>query len=236
VAFAWDLYIDGKEYNLQIDEMPNGKDSVRVNGRIVAKPMEKDEQECRISIGGRPHIITRSGDSYLVSEDQTAMAAERNRELGRMALARTRETPLPMMKSSGVKPMMIIWIVAVLAIGGLFLYAVTASSTTKVARNRVQLMLNEMKSGKDVEMQFAIGYWAMNQRVLDNATMSWASDKFDKWRREGDFYGKAFSNIEIVDAEELKGEQNPTVLVTFKVDGAQYKVRVPKGQPISWAN
>ena len=234
MAFTWDLYVDGQEYNLLIEELPNGKESIRVNGRIVARPMEKNEQECPITVAGKAFIVRRGqSGGFQVVEDPKAAAFARTQSAAKHALARSADSPLPMVKSGLSRQVMVIWGVAVALIAMMLIYA-TGPNYEKIAKMRMQNVLHEMKTGKNAEMQFAVGYWAMNQRVIDQNTMNWASDGFDKWRGEKDLYAKAFTNYEVTKSELVKGEKNPTAIVTFKIEGTEYRVRVPNGQPIKW--
>ena len=42
---SWDLFVNGADYSVSVERMPNGKDAIRVNGRIAAKPMEPGDAE-----------------------------------------------------------------------------------------------------------------------------------------------------------------------------------------------
>ena len=233
---SWDLFINGADYSVSVERMPNGKDAIRVNGRIAAKPMEPGDAESALSVGGKPYIIRRRGaDEFDVIEDKSGMAAERSRSTARAVLAHAGEAPLPMVRKSALKTPAIGWGVAVVMVGILVVYAM-GPGYAKLAASRVDQILHDMMSGRDTEMQFSVTRWAKNKRVLDASEMSWASDHFDKWRHEKDLYGKPFSRYAIVKSELLKEEKTPTAIVTFTIEEKEYKVRVPKDLPISWEN
>jgi hypothetical protein len=71
VLASWDLFVDGKLYTVSVERMPNGKDSIRVNGRIAAQPMGSEEQEREVSVGGTPHIVRRAdADGFQIAVDE----------------------------------------------------------------------------------------------------------------------------------------------------------------------
>ena len=138
-----------------------------------------------------------------------------------------------MLKSSMIRMPVIAWGAVVLLAVALIFFA-TGPGYEKVAGQRVDKILHDMMSGRDAEMQFSVTLWAKNKRVLDSTEMNWASDHFDRWRRDKDIYGKPFSRYAIVKSELLKEEKIPTAIVTFTIEDKEYKVRVPKDLPISW--
>ena len=230
---SWDLFVNGQDYNVSVERMPNGKDAIRVNGRIAAKPMESGEAECAVSVGGIPYTVRRHGEEFEVFEDPLAKAADRNRSTANAVLAHSPDSPLPMLKSSILKMPAIGWGVVVVLAAVMIFYAM-GPGYEKLAAQRVDQILHDMPSGKSTEMQFSVGLWAKNKRVLDSQEMSWASDHFDRWRQEKDLYNHPFSKYAIVKSELVKEEKVPTAIVTFTIDDKEYKVRVPKDLPISW--
>jgi hypothetical protein len=50
---------------------------------------------------------------------------------------------------------------------------------------------------------------------------------------EKNFYRKV-GDYKMVSSTEIKGEKVPTAIVTFILEGTQYRVRVPKDLPITW--
>jgi len=55
----------------------------------------------------------------------------------------------------------------------------------------------------------------------------------DRWCQKKDLYRKV-GEFETLDAEIVEGEATPTAIVHFKLEGNEYRVRVPKDLPISW--
>jgi hypothetical protein len=237
MANSWDLSIDGTLYVVTIERTPNGKDSVRVNGRIAAKPIDQAEEEQTFSVGGQPYIVRRIGkESFEILEDDWATAPQRAKSTADAALTHASDSPLPMAKQAATTLPLIGWGAVVAMLGLVLLYAARGKSYERVASDRVLEVLENMKSGRNVEMQFAVTIWTKNKRRLDLQEMSWGSDHFDRWRQEKGLYQKAFTKFEIISSEMVKGQSIPTAIVTFKIEGDLYKVRVPKDLPISWEN
>lgn len=234
---TWDLFVDGTLYTVSVERMPNGKDSIRVNGRIAAQPMGSDDQERELSVGGTPHIVRRAGtDGFQIAVDERADVKRRTQATAKAVLAHAADSPLPMVKSQAPGWLPVAGWAAVVAIVAIVLVYATGPSYKKQAATRMQQVLHEMQSGKDAEMQFAVCLWAMNVRVLDLQSMSVASDHFDKWRQAKNLYGRAFTRYKIVSSEEVKDQKVPTAIVTFTIEDEQYKVRVPERREISWEN
>jgi hypothetical protein len=217
--------------------MPNGKDAIRINGRIAARPMEPGDAECCISIAGIPYTVTRRGkDAFEIIEDPLASAQARNRSMANAAMAKSPRSAVPMRKSSVLTMPVLAW-GSVVVLAAAMIYFAAGPSYDKLAGQRVDQILHEMMSGRGAEMQLAITLWVKNKRVLETTDMlALASDQFDRWRREKDLYNKPFSRYAIVKTELLKDEKIPTAIVTFTIEDKEYKVRVPKDLPISWEN
>jgi hypothetical protein len=234
---SWKIDVDGREHVVTIERGQNQKDVVRVNGRVAAKPLGPEETERGISVGGAPYIINRLGpDSYDLVQDEWAMAPQRSREAANHVLAHTRETPLAAVKSSAASFIPIIgWAAVVAVIGLMMLYAV-GDNYEELAGKRMKQILTEMQTagGDDMKMQLAITLWAKNRRQLDTQELSWASEHFDKFLREKDLYNRVFTNYEVVESKEVEGANPQAAIVTFKIEGKEYRVRVPKDTPISW--
>lgn len=109
----------------------------------------------------------------------------------------------------------------------------------QLAAKRVENMLNGMKeggTGVGLPAQTAMCLWAANKVVItDRDLLTWASDNFDKWRREKKLYRK-IDSYAIVKAEmvPLSAKDKPVARVVFDVEGKNYTVEVPKDQPIRW--
>ena len=235
VLASWDLFVNGHDYSVTVERMPNGKDAIRVNGRIAAKPMDPADAQCVLTIGGVPHTISRRGkDQFEIEEDPLAMAQERTRDTANTILARSGQAAVTARKSSPITAPMIGWGIVVL-VAGLLIFWAKGPSYDKLAADRVDKILHDMQSGKESEMQFSVTLWFKNKRVLDQTDMNIASSHFDHWRQAKGIYGKPFSSYKIEKSEMVKGETNPTAIVTFTIDGTEYKVKVPKDDEISWA-
>ena len=232
---SWDLFINGHDYSVTVERLPNGRDAVRINGRIAAKPLDPGDAECCVSIGGVPHTLHRRGkDEFEIVEDPLAHSQVRTQSTAKAVLAHASDSPLPFLKSAVFRGPMVAWTLVVI-VAGLLIFWAKGPSYEKLASERVDKILHDMMSGKELEMQFSVGLWFKNRRVLDQTDMNIGSNHFDHWRREKGIYGKPFSTYKIVGSDLVKEEKNPTAIVTFTIEDQQYKVRVPKDDEISWA-
>ena len=104
-------------------------------------------------------------------------------------------------------------------------------------KTRVTNVLTGMSegTGAGLKQQTAMAMWAKNKfTISDNQELNWASDNFDKWRRAKKLY-RPFSGFEITEVEVLEDVEPPTAMVTFVIEGKDYKVKVIDGRPIEWA-
>jgi len=230
---SWEIELDGATHAITVERSEAGKDVIRVDGRVAAKPLNADENERYISVAGWSYVVRRDKDDFEldVADEQTART-ETNR-LGQAVLAQSKAAPISAKKSSGIIGKIIVWGSVVGAVV-MLMVMLQPPSYEKVARARVHHILDEMKSGNGAEMQFAISLWSRNVKQMDNVEYGIASDKFDKWRREKELYNKGFTKFEITSSKVLKDEAVPTAIIGFSLDGVEYTVRVPDKQPISW--
>jgi hypothetical protein len=233
---TWDIELGGATHTVTVERTESGKDMVRVDGRVAAKPMAADEPERNLSVAGYPYVLRRtSASTFALDADDQAEAMARNFEQAQIALAQSKNAPIGLKPPTAMNPMIIVW--GALVVGVIVLMVMLQPpSYEKVARARVHQMLFEMQSGNGAMMQLAVTLWAKNARTLDNSALSAASDGFDKWRQQKELYNKGFAKFDIVKSELVKSEAVPTALVTFTLDGKQYTVRVPDKAPISWEN
>jgi hypothetical protein len=236
VLATWDLFVNGHDYSVTVERLPNGRDAIRINGRIAAKPLDPGDAECCVSVGGVPYTISRRGkDEFEIEEDPLAQAQARTQDTAKSVLAHSTDSPLPFLKSSLLRGPVIAWSLVVV-VAGILLFWAKGPSYEKLAGERVDKILHDMMSGKETEMQFSVTLWAKNKRVLEQTEMNIAMNHFDRWRQAKDIYGKPFSSYKIVKSELVKEEKNPTAIVTFTIEDKEYKVRVPKDDEISWAD
>jgi len=234
MAAHWDVEVEGKEYVVTIERGESGKDVVRVNGRVAAKPIGADEERREVSIAGMPYVLTRNGDSYdlTLDEEAAALAHARTLETANVVLAHG-DAPVQMQRDSFFEHLPKLgYIVLIALIGGMVWY-MARDRYDSDAKERVRIILREMAPGTGATEQFAITFWAKNRKTLDTQEMSWAVDNFTRWRREKELNHK-FADYAVTDVKVLKEETVPTAIVSFTVDGKPYKVRVPKDQPIRW--
>jgi len=104
VLATWDLFVNGHDYSVTVERLPNGRDAIRINGRIAAKPLDAGDAECCISIGGVPHIVRRRGkDEFDIVEDPLAQAQVRTRSTAKAVMAHASDSSLPFLRSSAIR-------------------------------------------------------------------------------------------------------------------------------------
>lgn len=66
---SWDLSVKGKGHKVIVDGSEAGKDVIRVDGRVAARPLDYDETQRAFMIEGRGYSLRRSGskDFELIS-------------------------------------------------------------------------------------------------------------------------------------------------------------------------
>jgi hypothetical protein len=231
---SWDLTVQGQDYVVSVDRGENGKDTIRINGRVAAKPMNADETERSISVGGAAYIVRRDGNAFDIVQDEWADPLVTSRHTANTVLAHAGEIPVSARKrdASSFIPM-IGWALLIGIVGAGMFFFVRMSRYDNLAKIRVGKMLKDMKSGKDVDMEGSVDMWALGRR-LDSMQKGWASDNFTRWRQEKDLYQKTFSTYEVTECKLVDGAATPTANVTFKLDDAEYHIVVPKGNAIYW--
>lgn len=107
-------------------------------------------------------------------------------------------------------------------------------SSVDLAKKRVTKILDGSVGGK--EDQRAISQYYKGVDLITGPLLETAYDDFNRWMAQKDLTRK-IRTWEILDAEQLpkEGAQPDTVLVTVKINGSTYKMKVPDRQPITWA-
>lgn len=229
----WDVEVNGQTHAVSVERTPNGKDVVRVNGRVATKPMAEEETERSVSVGGVPYTLrfTRAhGYELEVDELGAEEAFARTRETANHVLAHS-NAPVALKKSTFWEHLPKLgYLAVVLGVVGL-MFMLQGPGYDKVAQARVRRVLQEMSEMKD--SQFAVTFWFKNKKILDNNEMSIASDRFDKWRQKKGLYRK-IDNYEILSTDYDKKVDPNTAVVHFKIEGTEYAVKVPKTAQIDW--
>jgi len=221
---SWTIEHQGQTHEVTVTRMPNGKDVIRVNGRVVAKPLDASEFERTIALGHRHYNVSREADGTYAL---TPLGTEYD-----VTLAAHELTPTASRESLRIVPL--VYAAVVILLGGSLWWGIASSTSyRKLAAKRVNQILNEAKQGTGPEAELAVTLWAKNRRTLDRDELSWASNHFDQWRMDKGLYRK-FGEHTIVDSEEVKGADVPTAIVSVTIEGKPYRMRVPKDQPISW--
>src|SRR3954468_12411718 len=74
---AWSVDSEGQVYEISVTRAENGKDVLRVNGRVAAKPITPDETEIDLVVGGRTFVLYRQGpDKFDLQEGVFSTAAK----------------------------------------------------------------------------------------------------------------------------------------------------------------
>jgi hypothetical protein len=239
----WDVEVNGQDYAVSVERAENGKDVVRINGRVATKPIGPEEKDRSINVGGRPYLLRRQGaDKYDLQADQAAAAfksplalarevQERDDALNALGTIAESKAPIAMEKDPFFKRLPAFGWLAIVAAVVVMLYLATGPGYEKIALERVNRLLSEMHSEKT--SQFAVTFWFKNKKTLDSTEMSIASDHFDKWRQQKDLY-RQVGDYNVIDSKVVDGEKVPTAIVRFMLEGKEYRVRVPKDLPISW--
>ncbi len=225
--------VDGKLFAVTVERAPNGKAVIRINGHVAARPMGADETERTISLGGQAYVVSRTGlDTFSLVRDTLADVQARTKETANAVLANAPVAITPSRTSSRTAPMLG-WAVIVLAVAGM-LYWALPKSYDKLAGERMRQILKEMKVGRNPDFRRAVELWGKAPYSMDLQEMSWASNGFDKWRREKKLYDKAFTEYAVTHSQIIDGTKVPTAIVTFTIDGTEYRVKVVRGAPIAW--
>lgn len=238
----WDVAVDGQDYAVSVDRAENGKDVVRINGRVATKPIGPEEKNRSINIGAHPYTLSRLGaDKYDLQSSEAAAAKsplalarevrERDEAIDALSVLAGSDAPVALQKDSFFSRLPVFGWVAIVAAVGVMMYMLTGPSYEKIALARVERVLSEMHSEKT--SQFAVTFWFKNKRMLDNTEMSIASDSFDKWRQQKNLY-RQVGDYRVIDSKLVKDEKVPTAIVRFELEGKEYRVRVPKDLPIQW--
>lgn len=105
---------------------------------------------------------------------------------------------------------------------------------TGLAKKRVSLVLEGSVGGMDD--QRAISQYYKGIDLITGPELESALDDYTRWLNQKGL-GRRIKTWEVVGAEQLEdvGAQATTVVVTAKINGETYKLRVPEREPITWA-
>lgn len=114
----------------------------------------------------------------------------------------------------------------------------TRGDVTKQAKERVGTVLGGMQKdggGIGAELQTAICEWDRGVILIrDRDELERAVDAFNRWCQEKNFYNRKIGAWQVTDAScDALGDN---CLVTAKIEGGTYKMKVPRGARISWTN
>jgi len=106
------------------------------------------------------------------------------------------------------------------------------------AKARVITVLDGIKTGgkrgTTSEFQLAMCRWYKDAVIIrDFQEFENASDTFDAWRRRGNIY-PTLKSYEVTKVEVVEGTEPLTWLVSGKIDGKPFTMRVPEKAPIEW--
>lgn len=242
---AWSVDSEGQLYEISVTRAENGKDVLRVNGRVAAKPIAPEEAEIEIVAGGRTFVLYRQGaDKFDLQEggfssdtkSPAALAreiAKRDDTLNAMTVLGESNAPLVMSADPFFKRLPLFgWVAIAAVIAGMMYYAI-GPSYQKVATQRVKNLLTEMHESKGSSL--AVKLWYNNKRLVDMAELMRASDNFDRWRQQKDLY-RQIGAFTVISTDDVKGTALPTAIVRVVIEGAEFRLKVPKDLPITWVD
>lgn len=231
----WSVTVNGRERQITIDHAESGKDVIRVDGRTVARPLNAEEQERVFAIDGFRYTLRREAGGFVVdqiAEPQAHAAADAYANPAVLTGNPDAFGLVPDRKFAALHRYW--WVAVVIGIGVMVYFMVPRYE--KDAAFRVETMLADLKDGIDAESSLATSIWARNVRGMDSGELSSANNQFTRWRNERDFwYEKGFATYKVIASQVVEGAEVPTAIVTFEIDGDQYKVLVPERRPIAWA-
>jgi hypothetical protein len=178
---AWSVDSEGQLYEISVTRAENGKDVLRVNGRVAAKPITPDETEIQLVVGGRAFVLYRQGpDKFDLQEGVFSTAARRPAALAReianrddtlnaMTVLAEGNAPLVMSADPFFKRLpMLGWVAIAAVIAGMLFYIAAGPSYQKVATSASAAILTEMHDSKGASL--AVKLWYNNKR-----TWTWRS-------------------------------------------------------------
>lgn len=121
-----------------------------------------------------------------------------------------------------------------------FLFGVTACDLgARKAKARVTAVFEGLKrdaGGAGGHMQSAVAHWARGvDLIADQDALAKADEDFRVWAQEKQLY-RQITTYEIVEAKGETGIMSDTTLVTVRVEGKTYRIRVRNGAPMTWAD
>src|ERR1700686_3384047 len=66
----WEVTVGGDDFVVSIERGENGKDFIRVNGRLAAAPMDAADLERGFSVAEAWYVVRRDGESYQLVRDE----------------------------------------------------------------------------------------------------------------------------------------------------------------------
>lgn len=224
----WEIGEPGSLRRVTIERLENGKHMIRVDGRVVAKPLDSDEVERELQIDGAIYVMRRTGDEFALD----MIAPARGVEMPARAVAESLGAPGVEPRAQSIRWGSYLWI-AVAAVVALLMYRAVGPNYARQAQARVELLLSEMSTGGDESI--AIGIWARNTRMLDTMELSWAVGAFPSFRHAKNLRRK-FGDWKILSSEIVEGAEVPTAIVSIEVEGRSLRMKVPERKPISWVD
>jgi len=208
-------------YHVAVTSGENGTMAIRVNGRIAAQPLAANESQRVFRVGGAVYKMSRlEGGRLSLELRETAPMAVPTVMAGGESMA------------ASLRARRMVWAFIAVAVVAPFIWYVTTTTYSKTARRRVETVLAGMTTTPDPA---TLGMWARNTHHLaDIRELSWASDNFDRWRREKDLYHK-ITTWRVLNVDKVKGAQVQTASVDVEIDGRKLRILVPEGRPLTWA-
>jgi len=217
-ARTWDFSGPTGNHVVTVDRSETGKDVIRIDGRVAARPLGEDEPSRRIVIDGTPHLLRRVEDGF------------------ELDLSDIEEPEFHVPVASLPDPhrfWRVVMVIAFLVVGGVT-YAFFPTYQRQAA-SRVRQMLTNMSEGKNSEKaETAIALWAKGQNRISATELGWAISHYPDFQNAKNLR-RTFTSWEVLDTEGVDDAERPTAIVTVEVEGQRMRMLVPDKMPISWA-
>lgn len=227
----WDIPHGAVRRHVTVERAENGKDVIRVDGRVASRPLGAEEQEREFLIRGATYLLRRvSADGFDI--ELIAPATEKSPYV----VTKAAESQLGDGRLRGMLESIrlgrLVWLAVAVVLGVMLFWAV-GPNYEKQAVARVELLLSEMAKGTGSEEALAVGIWARNARTLDTMELSWAAGAFPRFRK-AKHLDRKFSEWKVLDSELVENASVPTAIVSVEVEGRSLKMLVPERRTIEW--
>jgi hypothetical protein len=223
---------------LTVEQAPNNREFIRLDGRTIAKPLDPTEGLREVLIEGRKFVIRRNPGGfgfdleYPEPVDAPPELATPTESHPLVATMRGVSVELLREMRERIRLSWLLWAGLALAIFSMLYMAIPKYEQEAV--KRVKLLVAEMALGPGPQEELAMGIWLRNTRTPERDELLWCVSHFPEFRNAKNLRRK-FSSWKIVESAMVEDAKVPTALVTIEVEGVPYKMLVPERRTITWA-